>query len=489
MIKFNNIALKSKLLSYLDYFILYKEINNSYQHLGDNMAMNRRETFKLAGVAAVAAALPSMTMASETKVAGKTSGKSVVIVGGGFGGLTIAKALRKKDSSIEVTVIEKKGMFMACPFSNSLLGGLDNVSLDTFVGDFYQPATKHGYSFVNAEVTAIDRKSKTVTTTTGDISYDILVLSPGIAYDYEKQFPKWSKEKIAHVSQACPAGLMPGNEHIALKRQLDNMDDGNVIIVPPAKGKYRCPPAPYERTAMVANYMKNEGIKGKVIVLDTRNGKFAKGKAFKESWADLFSDIIEYKGLTEVVDVDPAAKTITYKEYKDADDMTGTTKTEKYEVCNLMPINKCSPVITMADIEHNGAGYAVMDGYSFKSKTDVNVYVIGDAVTHKIPPSGQTAIWAAHRAAGQIVDQLNGKTSDFKAGLPANAANVCFSMVGGKPEEAIMVTHTFSADESGVLKGKGHVPKPKDGGGKFRSKGTAKATREWFGGVMREMFS
>ena len=130
-----------------------------------------------------------------------------------------------------------------------------------------------------------------------------------------------------------------------------------------------------------------------------------------------------------------------------------------------------------------------MDGYTFRSKTDSSIYVCGDAVSHGIPPSGQTAIWGAHRAAGQIVDQLNGKVNDPKAGLPAKAANVCFSMVGGKPEEAIMVTHTFSADPSGVLKGKGNVPKPKDGNGKFRSKGTAKATREWFGGVMREMFS
>jgi len=452
------------------------------------MAMDRRDTFKLAGVAVAAAAMPSIATASST-VAKKASGKSVVIVGGGFGGLTMAKALRKKDSSIEVTVIEKNNMFMACPFSNTLLGGLNGVTLDTFVGDYYQPSAKHDYAFVHATVTAIDRKAKTVTTTNGNFAYDILVLSPGIAYDYEKQFPTWSAEKIREVAHACPAALMPGNEHVALKRQLDNMDDGNVIIVPPASGKFRCPPAPYERTAMVANFMKNEGIKGKVIVLDTRGGKFAKGKAFKESWADLFSDIIEYKGLTQVTDVDPSAKTITYTEFANADDKKGVSKTEKYQVCNLIPINKCSPVIAMAGIETNGSGYALMDGYSFKSKTDSNIYVCGDAVTHKIPPSGQTAIWGANRAAGQIVAQLNGKVDDPKKGLPAKAANVCFSMVGGKPEEAIMVTHTFSADPSGVLKGKGNVPKPKDGNGKFRSKGTAKATREWFGGVMRELFA
>ncbi|RLA66471.1 MAG: hypothetical protein DRQ78_04170 [Epsilonproteobacteria bacterium] len=446
------------------------------------MAMNRRDTFKLAGVAAVAAAMPTMATAGGS-VPKKASGKSVVIVGAGFGGLTMAKALRKKDSSIEVTVLEKSNMFMACPFSNALLGGLDGVRLDTFIGDYYQPASNHGYSFVHTTVTAIDRKAKTVTTTTGSYAYDILVLSPGIAYDYEKQFPTWSAAKIADVSHACPAALMPGNEHVALKRQLDGMDDGNVVIVPPAKGKFRCPPAPYERTAMVANYMKNEGIKGKVIVLDTRPGKFAKAKAFKESWKDLFSDIIDYRGESTVTDVDTAKKTITYT------DGAGKSHTESYQVCNLIPINKCSPVIAMAGIETNGAGYAIMDGYSFKSKTDSSIYVVGDAVTHKIPPSGQTAIWGANRAAGQVAEQLNGKASDYKAGLPAKAANVCFSMVGGKPEEAIMVTHTFSADKSGVLKGKGNVPKPKDGGGKFRSKGTAKATREWFGGVMREMFS
>lgn len=453
------------------------------------MAMNRRDTFKLAGVAAAVAAMPSMAAASEKKAdAKKTTGKSVVIVGGGFGGLTIAKALRKKDENIEVTVIEKNNIFMACPFSNTLLGGLDGVNLDTLVGDYYQPAVKYAYNFVHATVTGIDRKSKTVATTSGDIAYDILVLSPGIAYDYEKQFPTWSAEKISEVSQACPAALMPGNEHIALKRQLDNMDDGNVIIVPPASGKYRCPPAPYERTSMLANYMKNEGITGKVIVLDTRNGNFAKGKAFQESWNDLFPDIIEYHGLTEIVDVDTAKKTITYKVFEDENDGQGVTKTEKYEVCNLMPINKCSPVVTMAGIEVDGAGFAVMDGYSFRSKTDSNIYVIGDAVNHGLPPSGQMAIWTAHRAAGQILDQLNSKVNDPKAGLPAKAANVCFSMVGSKPEEAIMVTHEVVAHESGKLVGNGNVPKPNDGGGKFRSKGTAKATREWFGGVMRELF-
>lgn len=72
----------------------------------------------------------------------------------------------------------------------------------------------------------------------------------------------------------------------------------------------------------------------------------------------------------------------------------------------------------------------------------------------------------------------------------ASAAEVAKKASGnGQPEEGIMVTHEFSADPSGVLKGKGNVPKPKDGNGKFRSKGTGKALHEWFEGSMRELFS
>ncbi|CAA6804518.1 MAG: Sulfide dehydrogenase [flavocytochrome C] flavoprotein chain precursor (EC [uncultured Sulfurovum sp.] len=446
------------------------------------MSMERRDLFKLAGVAAAAAVVPAV-VTTEAKAAAKTSGKSVVIIGGGWGGLTMAKEIKKQDKTVEVTVIEKKDIFMSCPVSNLYLGGLESMTLAQLTHDYYAPAQAHGYNFHQGEVTAIDRKAKTVTTTTGTVSYDILALSPGIAYDYEKQFPTWDAAKINAVAHACPAALMPGSEHLALKRQLDNMDDGNVIIVPPAKGKFRCPPAPYERTAMVANYMKKEGIKGKVIVLDTRPGKFAKAAAFKESWNDAFADIIDYRGESTVTDVDTAKNTITYT------DGAGKSHTEAYQVCSLMPINKCSPITTMAGIKTNEAGYAAMDGYTFRSASDKNVYVIGDAVGHKIPPSGQTAIWGAKRAAGQVVAQINGKKSDPVAGLPEKAANVCYSMVNGAPEEAIMVTHTFSADASGVLKGKGAVPKPKDGNGKFRSEGVGKALHEWYNGSIREMFS
>lgn len=462
--------------------------------------MQRRDLFKLTSLGIAAAATTSLTgcaasspkttkhsVINETEqkpLLSNSTGKRVVIIGGGFGGLTAAKYIRKQDKSVEVIVLEKRDIFMSCPFSNSLLGGLEDVSLDTLTHDLYSGAAAHGYELIQATVTNINRKLKTVYTNLGSIDYDILLLSPGIAYDYEGQFPNWSNKKIREVQQKAPAALMAGSEHLALKRMLEDMDDGNIIITKP-NGKYRCPPAPFERASMIANYMKKEEIEGKVIILNASEG-ISKGAAFKESWKDLYGDKLEHRSNCTITDVDFDKGMIYYDQVvgvdKDEEDIV-EKKSEKFAVLNLIPQNKANPVVHMAGVDTNKWGAVKMNGASFRSASDENIYAVGDIVGHAIPPSGQTANWSAKQAAKEIVAVLKGQTK--KVELPYKSANVCFSMVGENPEEAIMVTHDFSFNGT-VIKGKGNVPKT--GKGKFRSKNTAKATREWYRGIMDDMF-
>lgn len=459
------------------------------------MALTRRDVLKVTGLGAAAVAMggcasgsapkgemekPAMAMA---EIMGAPKGNRVVIVGGGFGGLAMAKEIRMNNADAEVVVLEKRDIFMSCPFSNTYLGELEDVSLGTLTRDFYAPAKEYGYSFVQCEVTAIDRGAKTVTTTAGKIQYDILALAPGIAYDYEKQFPKWSKEKIQMVAQQAPAAMITGSEHLALKRGLMDLEEGNVIITVPS-GKYRCPPAPYERACMIAHFMMQEDIKGKVIILDAAPKPRAKAAAFMEAFEDLYKGKIEFRGGTSIADVDLEKKVIHYTtEDKNMNEMKHS---ESYGVLNLIPANKANPVIQMAGIATNDWGAAKLAGAGFTSVDDANVYVVGDAVGHGIPPSGQTANWAGKRAGKQIAERLMGKKVDVMAGLPYKNANVCYSMVGGEPEEAIMVTHDFSFDGT-VIKGTGNVPKDTMSG-KFRTKNIGKATREWYRGIMSDMF-
>jgi len=457
--------------------------------------MTRRDLFKVAGVTAASAVVTGCTVNQGTETPNsvavahtlmpKSKGKRVVIIGGGYGGLTAAKYIRKSDKTVEVVVLEKKDIFMSCPFSNTLLGGMEGVTLDTLTHDLYSGAQAHGYHMIQTEVTAINRGSKVVTTSKGTIDYDILVMAPGIAYNYEGQFKAWDANKIANIQQNAPAALMPGSEHLALKRQLENMSDGDVIITKPS-GKYRCPPAPFERACMIAAYMEKEGINGKVIILNETKG-VAKGAAFKEAWKELYGKRIVHMENCVINDVDMDKKEIHFTQ---TDSFGAEKKSHKFQVLNLIPHNKANPVVEMSGVETATAfNKVVMNGCSFQTKTDKSVYAVGDVVAHAIPPSGQTANWAAKQAAEEIVAQLNGKTHTL--GVKANkvnAGNVCYSMVGDNPESAIMVTHDFSWDGT-VIKGKGNVPKPKDGNGKFRSKNVAKATREWYRGIVSDLFA
>jgi len=285
--------------------------------------------------------------------------------------------------------------------------------------------------------------------------------------------------------------LVPGSEHVTLERLLSDMDDGNVVITVPS-GKYRCPPAPFERACMIAAYMKKEDINGKVIILNPGE-KVAKGAAFKETWNDLYSGIIEHRTNCKIEDVDPDKKEITYEQtvFKDKDDIDGITKNVslKYQVLNLIPDNKANPIIEMSGVETttDAFGKVKMNGASFRTLTDKNIYAVGDVIGHALPPSGQTAVWAGKECAKEIGHLLHGKTYDIKAGLPSKNANVCYSIVGDNPEEGIMVTHDFSWTGT-VIKGKGSVPKDA-ATGKFRSAGTGKATRNWYHGIMRDLFS
>jgi sulfide dehydrogenase [flavocytochrome c] flavoprotein subunit len=58
----------------------------------------------------------------------KATGGRVVVIGGGFGGATCAKYLRRLSTDIEVTLVERDSKFMTCPFSNAVLGGLYDMN-------------------------------------------------------------------------------------------------------------------------------------------------------------------------------------------------------------------------------------------------------------------------------------------------------------------------------------------------------------------------
>lgn len=449
------------------------------------MNQNRRDVLKASGIIAASMAFGTSSLsANSSELKAKMalpapSGKRVVIVGGGWGGITAARYVKKLAPQSEVVVLEKRDTFVSCPISNEWITG--EVAMDFLIKDYYSAAKNFGYDFIQTTVTGIDRAKRVVSTTVGFIEYDYLILSPGIDYDYSK----WFKDNLAMAERCrkeCPPALMSGNEHVALKKMIENFEGGNFIISIP-DGPYRCPPAPYERAALVANYFQKNKIDAKVIILDPKAKPAPQGPGFLAAYKELYPEIIVYKPNTTITSVDLNKKELIVEVTTDDDRVL--KEVIKYEAANLIPVNKASALIEMAGVSGGKAGWGVMNSPTFQSKSDERVFVIGDAVGgYPYPKSGAIANGQGHIVAAHIAQLMDGEKEIKETTLPQN---ICFSMVNDK--EAISIGVVFSLlDDKDVNGNNIKVIKPKMTENNNRSSDLAKGTHSWYRGMMGDMF-
>jgi NADH dehydrogenase FAD-containing subunit len=435
------------------------------------MSIKRRDILKLPLVAL-----------SVNNLSAKTTKKvqRVVVIGGGFGGLTFAKKFKLLQKNIEVIVIEKNRIFMTGPMFNLMLGEVDGVNFNTIIHDRVSSARKYNYKLFYAEVTDIDRKAKKVYTTKGVVDYTYLILSPGISYNYENQFPKWSKTKILRAKMEAPPALIPGDEFITLIKKLKQFKGGNIVLTVPM-GEYRCPPAPYERACMFAQYIKNHKLDAKVIVIDNYSRPVSKTEAFEEVFKEVYPDIIKYIGDSTVEDVDFDNKKLIYSYWGEDSSDDGDIKEIKFELLNLIANNKPSEVIKMAKIKTLGWGSAKLKAPTYQSVTDEDIYVIGDCVGYAFPESGQMANSMANICAKHLSQRINNET--ITQDMPGN---ICISMTNTDPtNEAVSDSHTISF-ENNRFKVKRFMPFDKKTK-KYRSNYISQTLFAWYNGIMSDI--
>ncbi|WP_295048913.1 FAD/NAD(P)-binding oxidoreductase [Sulfurimonas sp.] len=93
-------------------------------------------------------------------------------MGGGFGGLNTASAIKQNDlnNHIEVLVIEKNPYYFVCPVSNTLLSGHSDFKKENFLFNYRKVQLSYGYEVLHAEVNSIDKTEQKVFTNKEAIS-------------------------------------------------------------------------------------------------------------------------------------------------------------------------------------------------------------------------------------------------------------------------------------------------------------------------------
>lgn len=399
------------------------------------MQMKRRDFLK---VGAAAGAMASLYGCAST---GKASGH-VVVVGGGYGGATVAKYLRMwSEGGVQVTLIERNPTFISCPISNLVIGG--TKTMDDITVSYDNLKNKWGVRVIQDDVIGVDAAKKTVSLKTGgNLSYDRLVLSPGIDFMFD-QIPGLNnadaQSKILHAWKAGP-------QTVALRKQLESMKNGGVYAISIPKAPYRCPPGPYERACLVANYFKQNKPKSKVIILDANEDVMSKKGLFTKAWNELYKDIIEYRNNSEVKDVEVASNTAVLEFDK-----------FKADVLNIIPPHRAGNIAAQSGLKLINNRWVDINWLSMESTSTPGVHVLGDAVfpAPTMPKSGHMANQHGKLAAAAILNLLAGQEPN-----PTPVVmNTCYSFVDAKNVIHVASVHQYDAATKLVqpVKGAGGV--------------------------------
>jgi len=421
------------------------------------MTTTRRQFLKTAGATGAGTAL----VLSGCAGMGGSGGK-VVVIGGGFGGATAARYVKMWSPNTDVTLIEPSRSYVTCPFSNYVLGGFNTLDKITHG---YGGLTGAGIKVVHEAATAVDTAKKTVSTASGTMSYDRLIVAPGIDFIWDR-IPGYSEA----ASEAAPHAWKAGPQTALLARQLEAMSDGGTVVISVPPGPFRCPPGPYERASMIAWYLKNKKPRAKVIIVDPADG-FAKQGLFLEGWKKHYGNLIKWvpgKDGGKVERVDVAAKTVKTE-----------GETIKAAVMNIIPPQRAGAIARTAGVADN-TGWCPIDPLTFESKLVKGVHVIGDAtIAAPMPKSGTSANTQAKIAAASVVEMLGGRMPS-----PQVLSNTCYSLV--TPDWGISVTAVYN--NAG-----GKITSPQGSGGvspggrddAFRKQESA-YTRAWYAGITKD---
>jgi NADPH-dependent 2,4-dienoyl-CoA reductase/sulfur reductase-like enzyme len=378
----------------------------------------RRDLLKLSAAGAAITSL-SACATMDSKPLGH-----VVVVGGGYGGATAAKYIRMwSEGRIDVTLVEPNENFVSCPISNMVIGGSRKIAEITVP---YSGLAKYGVKVARDMVTGVDADKRTVRLASGaTLEYDRLVLSPGIEFMFDsvRGMTAAATEQIPHAWRAGPQTLL-------LRRQLEAMPDGGVVVMSVPLAPYRCPPGPYERACQIAHYLKTAKPKSKLIVLDANPQIASKPGLFGNVFNNDYKGILEYRGGAAVTEVDVAGKTFTL-------DLGERTKGD---VLNLIPPQRAANIARDAGVITANNRWCEVDWMTMESVKVKNVHVLGDATLSApaMPKSGHMANQHAKAAAAAIVEIMNGR-----APIAPMMANTCYSFVDATNAIHVCSVHRY----------------------------------------------
>ena len=381
--------------------------------------ISRRQFMQWTGMGAAATLLGGVS-----GLAKAATPYEVLVIGGGFAGATAAKYLKLwGGSSVNVTLIEPKTAYYSPILSNLVLNG--NLQLSQLEMTYSYLTSRYGITHIQQSVTAIDGVNKTVTLSDGQTKvYDRLVIAPGMEF---KPLPTVDANgNAAEIDPNDPNSNVlhawKGGQQVQdLKNALAAMPAGGTFVMTIPLAPFRCPPGPYERACVVADWLKRNNANAKVIVLDANADILVEKDAFLAKFNEYG---VEYHSNAVIQSVNltglgRGSLTVSIN--------GGADQTYQADVLNIIPTQRAGAwsLLNNAGLLAETQDWVPVEAATFKALNDNNIYVIGDAQGTGVPKAGHIGNAEAKVCAQAVLDALHNKTS--YSAVKINSA--CYSPV------------------------------------------------------------
>ena len=178
----------------------------------------------------------------------------VVILGGGFGGLSSANELRNtlSSSQVKITVIDKKDWFMVGFAKLWIING--TRTFENSIGSLNELSKKE-INFIKEEILEINLQNKNIKTKSQNITFDFLIISTGVVL---------APQKIPGLVENG-FNLYDHDQLLKIRDKLESIESGKIAISIMGM-PYKCPPAPFEASLLIDSMLRKRGVRDSVQI-------------------------------------------------------------------------------------------------------------------------------------------------------------------------------------------------------------------------------
>ncbi|MDI6767200.1 MAG: FAD/NAD(P)-binding oxidoreductase [Bacteroidota bacterium] len=320
--------------------------------------------------------------------------KTIVILGGGIGGIVTARELRKHLGTQHRIILVDKNAYHT--FQPSYLWLVVGWRTHAAITKPYSAIEKYGIEIFQAAVQNIYPEHRKVETENGTLKYDYLVIALGADSD----------SQIIPGLDNTVNSFYTFEEAVELSKIIPVFSGGTIAIVV-TSDNYKYPPAPYDAGFLLASFYAKRGItnvKIKIYTPEKQPLEFIGPEnshtlemLLKTHGIELFTD-------HKLTTVESSTKTLTF---------ANSIKTN-YDL--LITIPACSPLklLTNSKLTTN-SGWIEVDKYNMRT-SDQNIYALGDNTRIEfdrgilLPKAGIFANNQAEIVAYNIAHEIMGNT-------------------------------------------------------------------------------